>query len=126
MTRKAKQETCKVFLTDRAVSDLLEIESYSIGKWDKGNAAKYIGKFEKAFKLLALNPDVLLANPLLSNALLFFRVEKHLMACIRIKSGIAVLTVVHANRDLQNVLHELTPTLKEEVFVLLRRVSESM
>lgn len=126
MTRESKQDISKVFLTERAVSDLLEIERYSIDKWDKGVAAKYIAKFEKAFKLLELNPDLLLAEPSLSDALLFFRVEKHLMACIKIRAGIAVLTVVHANRDLPNVLHELTPTLKEEVAILLSRLGRSL
>ena len=60
MNKKAKSETPKVFLTDRAASDLLEIESYSIKKWGKNIATKYLGKFERVFKLLALNPDLLL------------------------------------------------------------------
>ena len=122
MTKKSKRDTYRVVLTDRAVSDLLGIEKYSIEKWDIGVAAKYIAKFEKAFKLLELNPDLLLPNPSLSSDLLFFRVEKHLMACIKIKPGIAVLTIVHANRDLQNILHELAPNLKQEVVVLLRKI----
>ncbi len=124
MTKNSKQGTCKVFLTDRAVSDLLMIEKYSNEKWDKGVAAKYIAKFEKAFKLLELNPGLLLPNSTLSDDLLFFRVEKHLMACIKISSAIAVLTIAHANRDLPTVLHELAPSLKNEVLVLLGRIRD--
>ena len=121
MTKKSELEKCPVFLTDRAVSDLLKIEEYSIKKWGKGVAAKYIGKFEKAFKLLELNPDLLLANLSLSAALLFFRVELHLMACIRISSGIVVLTIVQANRDLPTILHELAPTLKDEIALFIQK-----
>jgi plasmid stabilization system protein ParE len=115
VTKKSKQGTCKVFLTHRAVADLIGIEEYTVARWGKGAATKYIAKFEKAFSLIELNADLLLPNPSLSDDLLFFRVEKHLMACIRMPAGVAVLTIIHANRDLPNILHDLTPTLKEEV-----------
>ena len=122
MTRNRNPPATKVLLTDRAISDLLEIESYSISKWGKSAASKYMGKFEKTFKLLELNPDLLLANEALGESLLFFRVEKHLLACVQIKPGVAVLTIVHANRDLDTILHELLPTLKEETILLLSRL----
>ncbi len=122
MTRNRNPPATKVLLTDRAISDLLEIESYSISKWGKSAASKYMGKFEKTFKLLELNPDLLLANEALGEPLLFFRVDKHLLACVKIKPGVAVLTIVHANRDLDTILHELLPTLKEETILLLSRL----
>ncbi len=122
MTRNRNPPATKVLLTDRAISDLLEIESYSISKWGKSAASKYMGKFEKTFKLLELNPDLLHANEALGESLLFFRVEKHLLACVKIKPGVAVLTIVHANRDLDTILHELLPTLKEETILLLSRL----
>ena len=122
MTRKSNPQATKVFLTDRAISDLLEIESFSISKWGKSAASKYMGKFEKTFKLLELHPGLLLANDAIGESLLFFRIEKHLLACVKIKPGIAVLTIVHANRDLVTILHELLPTLKEETILLLSRL----
>ena len=124
MTRNRNPPATKVLLTDRAISDLLEIESYSISKWGKSAASKYMGKFEKTFKLLELNPDLLLANEALGEPLLFFRVEKHLLACVKIKPGIAVLTIVHANRDLVPFLHELLPTVGAEVAVLLNKAGK--
>jgi len=114
----------KVFLTDRAVSDLLGVESYSIETWGAIVAKQYLLKFEKAFKLIALNPDLLIPNQLLHESMLFFRVEKHLLACIKIKAGIAVLTIAHASRDLPTLLHELSPTLKQELTVLLNRIEK--
>ena len=126
MNKKAKSETPKVFLTDRAASDLLEIEAYSINKWGKNIATKYLGKFERVFKLLALNPDLLLPNPDLSDVLLFYRVERHLVTCVRTKAGIIVLTVTHANRDLVTLLHDLLPTLKIETAILIRKLEKSV
>lgn len=124
MTKKSKQGTCKVFLTHRAVADLIGIEEYTVAKWRKSAATKYIAKFEKAFSLIELNADLPLPNPSLSDSLLFFRVEKHLMACIRMSAGVAILTIIHANRDLPNILHDLAPSLKEEVIFLRGRIGE--
>ncbi len=109
----------KLVLTDRAISDLLQIEEYSICKWGKKVTVKYLTKFEKTFKLIELNPDILLPNPQIHGDLLFYRVEKHLLACVRYKNFIAILTIAHANRDLVFILHELLPNLKEEVKILL-------
>lgn len=36
-----KARKAKVFLTDRAIRDLQEIESYTIGKWGEKQAEKY-------------------------------------------------------------------------------------
>ncbi len=115
----------RLLLADRAASDLLSIESYSTSKWGKTATTKYLAKFEKAFKLLQLNPDILLANEALSQSLLFYRVEKHLAACVRIKSNIVVLTILHANRDLVPILHELLPTVNAEVAVLLSKAGKT-
>ena len=121
MKKKAKAEAPKLVFTDRAISDLLAIETYSVSSWGKRVTTKYIEKFEKAFKLLELNPDLLLANHSLGESILFYRVEKHLLACVKIKTDIIVLTIEHANRDLVPFLHELLPTVSAEVAVLLNK-----
>jgi toxin ParE1/3/4 len=120
--KKARSSTCRVFLTDRAIADLLEIKAYSINEWGEKVAAVYIATFEKALKLIELNPGILLPNPDLSDAMLFYRVEKHLMACVAIDRGICVLTVIHASRDLVTLIPELAPSLKAELEVLLKRI----
>jgi plasmid stabilization system protein ParE len=121
--KKVGAQPHKVFLTDRSISDLLAIETYSIEEWGERVAATYIGKFEKAFKLLELNPGLLHQNPTLSDGLFFYRVEKHLMACVKIEKGIAVLTIIHANRDIVGIIHELAPTLKEDLVILLNKIA---
>lgn len=124
MSKKASSNPVRVLLTDRALSDLLSIESYSIGKWGKATTTKYLAKFEKALKLVELNPDILLANEALSQSLLFYRVEKHLIACVRVKSSIVVLTILPANRDLVPILHELLPTVGAEIEALLNKAEK--
>jgi plasmid stabilization system protein ParE len=122
--RNASPGPHRVFLTERAVSDLLAIESYSIEEWGKKVAVMYLAKFEKAFKQIELNPGILLPNPMLSERLLFYRVEKHLMACVKIDQGIAVLTIIHATRELTTLIPELAPSLKDELLILLQRIDK--
>ena len=98
--KKIRKNSSKLFLTDRALSDFIDIKTYSISNWGKDIASKYILKFEKAFRLLEENPELLRPNPDLGSDLLFYRVEKHLIVCVKIKEYITVLTVAHANRDL--------------------------
>lgn len=123
MTAKKKKEgRCSLFLSDRALSDLLEIEAYSVSNWGKAAASKYILKFEKAFHLLEKNPELARPNHDLGSDLLLYRVEKHLLVCTRIKKGIAVLTVAHASRDLESLLYEMTPTLRAEAKSLVKKI----
>ncbi|MBX3420683.1 MAG: type II toxin-antitoxin system RelE/ParE family toxin [Pirellulaceae bacterium] len=123
--KKKSSQTFSIYLTDRALSDLLEIEDYSIQTWGKAVVAKYILKFEKAFRLLEENPDLARPNPELGTDLLFYRVEKHLLACVRIKTGLAVLTIAHASRDLEVLLGELSPTLRLELKRLVQKIQSS-
>ena len=48
----AKARKAKVCLADRAVMDLQEIESYTIGKWGDAQAAKYLDAFDRFFSLV--------------------------------------------------------------------------
>lgn len=120
--KKKKQGGCSLFLTDRALSDLLQIEMYSVTNWGKGVASKYMAKFEKAFRLLEENPELARPNPELGSDLLLYRVEKHLLVCIRLSIGIVVLTVSHASRDLESLFGELTPTLRVEAKALAKKI----
>ena len=58
----------------------------------------------------------------LGDSILFYRVEKHLLACVKIQSNIMVLTIVHANRDLVPLLHDLLPSVNAEVALILNKV----
>ena len=69
------------------------------------------------------NPDLARPNPELGTDLLMYRVEKHLLVCIRIKEDLAVLTVAHASRDIESMLGDLTPTLRAEVKAVVKKIN---
>jgi plasmid stabilization system protein ParE len=120
--RKKSPGQISIYLTDRAKSDLLEIEAFSIASWGKVVSAKYVLKFEKAFRLLQTSPGLAHAFPKLGNDLLFHRVEKHLLACVRIKQWLVVLTFCQTSREYESVLGDLIPTLRLEVKALMRKL----
>jgi plasmid stabilization system protein ParE len=76
----AKARKTKVFLTDRAVADLLEIEAYSTEKWGKATAERYLDAFDNFFALVEAQPGILLSIPLIES-LLTHSVEKHVVVC---------------------------------------------
>lgn len=81
----ARARKAKVFLTHRAVADLEEIESHTIGESGDAQAAECLDAFDRFFSCTKWNDDVL------------------------------VLTIVHASRELLPHLDRLLPTLKSEV-----------
>jgi plasmid stabilization system protein ParE len=48
----AKGSKARVFLPDRAIADLQEIASYTIGKGGEAQAAKYLDAFDPFFNLI--------------------------------------------------------------------------
>ncbi len=59
----AKARKTKLFLTERAIADLLNIEAYSTEKWGKATAERYGDAFDNFFALVEAQPGILLATP---------------------------------------------------------------
>ena len=114
----------KLLLTERALSDIREIEAFSVERWDKKTAARYISDIEAALTRIQDKPDLLRTEENLSPHVHFYRVNKHLLVCDRLASSIIVLTVIHASRDIPNRLAELLPTLSTEVELLHRQLEQ--
>lgn len=119
--RKAKT---KLLLTDRALTDIAEIEAYSIREWGKRTAAKYLTELEAALVRLQEKPDLLRSEPDFHPQLSFYRINKHLLVCDRQPKAIFLLTVVHASRDIPSRLADLQPTLAGEVELLHRQLAQ--
>ncbi|MFM7518448.1 MAG: type II toxin-antitoxin system RelE/ParE family toxin [Pirellula sp.] len=117
-----KAKKAKVFLTDRAIRDLQEIESYTIGKWGEKQAEKYLCAFDRFFTLVESEPGILLPIPVV-DSLLTHSVESHIVVCIPLNEDVLVLTIIHASRDLLHHLDRLLPTLKFEVETMKNRLS---
>jgi toxin ParE1/3/4 len=124
----AKKATGKrtVHLTDRALRDLVDIESHSSERFGKRVAAKYIGKLEAGIGRVADNPALLREETPFHPSLKFYRVEQDLLVCeTGIEGKIMILTLLHASMDIPSRLAELEPNLCIETDMLLTQLSRS-
>lgn len=113
-----KQQLTKLLLTQRAIADLVEIESYSIDQWGKRTANKYLTAIESALQMIRENPTVLRQIEGLPDKLRCHRVNKHLLICDVQPKSVVVLTVIHGSMDIPDRLAELSPELPQEVVIL--------
>jgi plasmid stabilization system protein ParE len=90
----AKPKKARVLLTDRAIADLREIESYSMDKWGAAQASKYLDAFDRLFRLVETEPGILSPIPVV-DALLVHSVGSHVVVCTQWNGDILVLTIVH-------------------------------
>lgn len=110
-----------VYLSDRAIADLLEVESYSLEHWSKKTTERYLNSFEKFLALIETYPDLLTPIPAI-NDLWTHSVGSHIVVCTKWKQVVLILTVIHASRDLVAHLDELLPSLRREVETLRLRI----
>lgn len=112
----------QVKLTDRALSDLLEIDEYSIGHFGKTTAATYIDELEVALSMLSEHPDLLQTHADVSDHFKFYRVRQHFLVCTQTASAIVVLTIKHVAMDIPNRIVDLEPSLLQEAEILQNRL----
>jgi toxin ParE1/3/4 len=113
-----------VHLTDRALRDIVGIESYTVERYGKRVADKYIGKLEAGIDRVYDNPDLLCKEASFHPSLKFYRIEQHLFVCeTGIEGKIIILTLLHCSMDIPSRLAELEPSLSIETDILLRHLS---
>ena len=115
---KARKRRRRLLLTKRALSDLSEIEAYSISQWGRRPAAQYLKAIESSLRLIRDNPGILRSLDGLPPELQFHRVNKHWLVCDVAPRTIIVLAVIHASMDVPARLAELVPQLAAEVALL--------
>lgn len=111
-----------LLLTRRALQDIQGVFEFSVERWGKRAAEKYLDDLETGLERIQAQPNLLRPAPDLHEALTFYRVNKHLFVCDARPESIVVLTVVHASMDVPTRLAELQPTLAAEVEQLHRRL----
>jgi len=122
--KASKKQT--VHLTDRALRDMIGIESYAIDQFGKRVAAKYLSKLEAGIGRIADNPELLREELPFHESLKFYRIEQHLLVCeAAIVGKIIVLTLLHASMDIPSRLAELEPKLLIEIEMLLNQLHRS-
>ena len=125
MSGKRRKAAVKLSLTHRALDDLRGVEAYSVEHWGRQVAARSLDDLEAGLNRLVEDPALLRSEPQLHDALRFYRVNKHLLACDVHGESIVVLAVLHANQDIPTRLVELEPTLAAEVALLHKRLRHS-
>lgn len=116
--RKRPLPKPRVNLALRALSDLREIERYSVKEWGRKAADKYLDDITAALDRLSESPEILRIEPDLIPGLYFYRVRKHILVCDFQSEKVVVLTVVHTSMDLPARLVELEPRLVAESQIL--------
>ena len=124
MSRKKRRLT-RLVLTERAIADLLAIESYATEKRGTRTATRYLADIESCLELIQQNPGLLGAFDGLPEPLQFYSVRNHLLICDACPTSIVVLTVIHGSMDIPNRLAELAPTLSTEVAMLHENLTAS-
>lgn len=109
-------------LTDRAHYDLQEVEEYSIKRWGKKTANRYLEDIQTALSLLQEKPNLLQQKPHASKTFKFYRVREHFLVCVELKDFLLVLTIKHGQMDLPSRIVELEPTLIKEADLLYQRL----
>jgi plasmid stabilization system protein ParE len=112
LSRKRRLQQAFVALTERA---LREIEQFSIGRWGRKTADRYLQEISSAIDRISQNPALLTDAPWASTGLSFYRVQKHVLVCDYRAKRIVILTIFHSSMDLPARLAELEPQLFAEV-----------
>ncbi len=115
----------RILLTERALRDIRDIESYSIERWGSTTAGKYVESIESALDRIVAKPDLLRVEPEFSEFLRFYRVQKHVLACDVQDNVIYLLAVFHTSMDIPTRLAKLQPQLSVEVALLHRKLSSA-
>ncbi len=114
----------ELFLTDRAMSGLLDVQDYSIQAWGDRVADTYIEKIQSAFELIKSSPGLLRVREDFGDELLFYRVERHWLVCSIIDESVYVLAIWHAAMDVLDRITRYEPSLLQEAELLHRRMRE--
>ena len=115
----------ELLLTDRSLEDIVEIEEYSLTKWGKKVADKYLDNIESGLKLLQENSGLLQDFEEFSGKLKYYRVKNHFLICTEVGNKLIVLTIMHVQMDIISLLSQLEPTLVLEVDLLFKQLDSS-
>ena len=85
--------------TDKAERDLEGIIDYTVHEWGVSQANTYLDGLESHAQLLAENPDLGKTRETLSEGLLSFPYESHILYYKKHTRGIVIVRVLHQQMD---------------------------
>jgi plasmid stabilization system protein ParE len=122
---KKKASSARLYLTDRAVTDIAEIRAYSVEQFGRRVANQYLSIIENTLNLLKSSPSLLRDQPELHSWLKLYRYKKHFLVCDQQAGDIYLLTLIHPSMDIPTRLLELEPALTMEVEFLHRKLEQA-
>ena len=123
MKKRSRKKT-RLFLTDRSLRDLAEVEQYSLQQWGRKKASQYISQVETSLSLIVSQPNLLQPIDDFPPCLQYYRINKHVLIFDVQTCDITLLTLFHTSMDLPTRLAEMQPQLLLEVDLLHRRLEE--
>jgi toxin ParE1/3/4 len=112
----------RLHLTERALSDIDKIYTYSIERWSQSVADRYLDDLNEALRRLDQDLVLFEFRPKFSGRLHFYRAQKHVFIGDVIKDVGYVLAVWHGSMDFIERLSKLEPLLIQEVELMAKRV----
>ena len=108
----------RVRLSRRALRDIEEIFRFSVERWGREVADRYLNSIEEALARLRTDSGLLRVKPEVSRHFQFYRVNRHFLICVLADDNVYVLAVKHGSLDLPNRLAEMEPHLLHEAELL--------
>ena len=93
-----KDSPCYKF-TEKSERDLEDIIDYTFQQWGSVQTQTYLDGLEERGQLLADNPDLGAKREALSEGLLSFPYESHILYYMKQPHGITIVRVLHQNMD---------------------------
>jgi len=85
--------------TNKAERDLGGIIDYTVQEWGVSQANTYLDGLESRAQVLAENPDLGMAREILSEELLSFPYESHILYYKKHARGIVIVRILHQQMD---------------------------
>ncbi len=111
-----------IHLTDRDLSDIDEIERYSVKRWGQRVADQYLTDLGEALGRLGEDLSLFKGRLDYTGRLRFYRVREHVIVGDVIGGVGFVLTVWHGSMDFIDRLPRLEPELLDEAELMARQI----
>src|SRR5690554_7311165 len=92
----------KYHLTNKAISDLLNIWDYTVETWSKRQAEKYYNQLIATCKQIAENPKIGKEYYEVKTELLGLKTGRHIVFYETIDKEVKIIRILHERMDLEN------------------------
>ena len=97
----------KIVFRQEAINDLSSIWEYTLNKWSKNQAEKYLQSIKISCKEIGANPEIGKKYIRISKSLLGFKTGKHIIFYHLISNNeIEIIRILHGRMDLKDKLNK--------------------